>query len=109
MLRFPDSTGWFAVDSIDLSGVRSVTVLHRWRNPPEFGFGYEVHLDAMDGKIIGKGNLPALKSDDRTGEIRIALPPIDDKKFHKLYFILKRKPSKTPFFGGVSQLMFSSK
>lgn len=109
-LRFPDSTtGWFAADNIDLYGVRSVTVIHRWRNPPESGLAYEVHLDAIDGKIIGRGSLPALKKDDRSGEVRISLSPIEGNELHKLYFILNRKPSKAPFFGGVTQLMFSSK
>jgi hypothetical protein len=107
-LRFPDSTyGWFAVDSLDLSGVRSINVIHRWRNPPEAGFGYELRLDAADGKIIGRGNLPPLKKDDRTGEVRISIPAIEDGKLHKLYFMYRSKAGNIG--GGASQLQFNPK
>ncbi|MEI9945360.1 MAG: ThuA domain-containing protein [Chitinophagaceae bacterium] len=106
-LRFPDSTGWFAVDSIDLTGVRSVKVIHRWRTPPESGFGYEVHLDAVDGKIIGSGSIPPPKKDATIGEVRIGLPVTSDNKLHKLYFVFKSKVPKLA--GGAAQLIFSSK
>jgi cytochrome c551/c552 len=108
-LRFPDSTGWFAVDSLDLSGVRSVTVVHRWRNPPESGFGYEVRLDAVDGKVVGNGNFVPTGKNNNSGDVRIALPAVEDKKFHKLYFIYKPKSDKTTIMGGATQLVFSAK
>lgn len=107
VLRLPDSTGWFAMDSIDLTGVRSVTVISRWRNAPESGFGFEVRLDAVDGKLLGKGNMPVPKKDQRNGEIRVALQPVEDNKLHKLWFIYKSKAKKIE--ASVSMLQFSAK
>lgn len=108
-LRFPDSTGWFAVDSLDLTEVRSVTIAHRWRNPPEFGFSYEVRLDAADGKILGNGNYIPTGNNPNSGDVRITLPAINDNRLHKLYFIYKPKASKKTILGGATQLVFSAK
>jgi cytochrome c len=108
-LRLPDSTnGWFAVDSIDLAGVRAVSVMSRWRNAPEVVFGFEVRLDALDGKLLGTGTLPKPKKDDRGGEVRVALSPVTDNKYHKLYFVYK--PSgKVAVRAGIGMLQFAGK
>lgn len=109
ILRLPDSTnGWFAVDSIDLSGVRSVNIVNRWRNPPTSVFGFEVRLDAPDGKLLGTGTLPMPKKDDRSGDVHVALAPVTDNQYHKLYFIYKLS-AKEPVRSGISTLQFLGK
>ncbi|MES1214903.1 MAG: ThuA domain-containing protein [Bacteroidota bacterium] len=109
ILRLPDSTGWFAIDSIDMAGVRSVKVITRWRNPPESGFGFEVRLDALNGKLLGSGRIPAPKKDQRTGEVPVSLQAIQDNKFHKLYFIYKPGDLKNPVRAGIATIQFSAK
>ena len=49
----PKAEGWFAVDSIDLTGVGSVNLMAGWQTPPEYGFDFEIRLDAPDGKSLG--------------------------------------------------------
>lgn len=108
ILRYPDSTGWFAIDSIDLTGVRSVTIANRWRNTPESVFGLELRLDAAEGKLLGSGMLPKPGKDDKGGDIHITIPAIADNKYHKLYFIFK-PVNKIPVKAGIGGIGFNGK
>jgi cytochrome c551/c552 len=107
ILRFPDTTGYFGVDSLDLTGVRSVKVITRWRNPPETGFGFEVRLDALNGKLLGKGSIPKPAKDQRTGDVPVTLAATEDNKLHKLYFIFKAPDPSKPVRAGVATLQFN--
>jgi cytochrome c len=108
IIRFPKGDGWFAVDSIDLTGVRSVNTISRWRNPPEQGFTLELRLDSPEGQLLGTGAMPNPKKDDREGMAHIVLSPVDDGKYHKLYFIYKAKPEAN-LQAGISMLQFNGK
>jgi cytochrome c len=109
VLRLPESAGWFALDSIDLTGVRSVTIHSRWRNLPETGFGFEVRLDAADGRLLGRGTMPAPKKDQQTGATHVPLEAITDNRFHKLYFVYKPKEGAVAIPASVSKVEFSAK
>lgn len=109
VLRLPDSTGWFALDSIDLSGVRSVIVHSRWRSQPEAGFGFEVRLDGADGRLLGAGAMPAPGKDQQNGTVRVLLQAVTDKRFHKLYFIYKAKAGTQAIQASVSSVEFRAK
>jgi cytochrome c len=52
--------------------------------------------------------MPTPKKDDREGIARIALSPVDDGKYHKLYFIYKAKPDAV-IQAGISMLQFNAK
>ncbi|MEO5564596.1 MAG: ThuA domain-containing protein, partial [Chitinophagaceae bacterium] len=108
IIRLPKTEGWFALDSIDLNGVRSVNVISRWRTPPEDGYALEVRLDASDGKVVGSGAMPKPKADAREGQVHIVLQPVDDGKYHKLYFFYKPKEGTT-VQTNISMLQFSAK
>lgn len=107
-LRLPDAAGWFAAGNIDLTGIKTVTIIHRWRTAPSIALAYEVRLDAEDGKVIGAGTLPVQKKDARSSELKILLSPVEDKQMHKLYFVLKTTMNE-PVMGGVSQLLFNAR
>ncbi len=106
---FPQGEGWFSKDSIDLTGVKSVNIIAGWQAVPQFGFDFEVRLDAPDGKLLGKGSVPMPQKSQKTGTAHVALEPITDGTFHKLYFIYKSKDPKAILQAGVSMLQFNAK
>lgn len=108
-LIIPQGEGWFAVDSIDLTGVRSVSVISGWQDAPKSGFDFEVRLDAPDGKLLGKGSMPVPKKDQRTGTVYARLEEVTDGKFHKLYFIYKPQKGKEAIQAGIAMLQFNAK
>lgn len=108
-LIVPQQEGWFAVDSIDLTNVGSVTATIGWQNITPADFELELRLDAPDGKLSGKGKLAIPKKDEKKGIIKIPLEAITDSKLHKLYFIYKPQTGKTVTGTGISGLRFDPK
>lgn len=88
-LVLPSVEGWFAVTGIDLTGVRSVNLNCRWNEVPQAGLTFEARLDAPDGTLLGKGSMPAVQKDQKSGAVRVSLSAVKDGKFHKIYFIYK--------------------
>jgi cytochrome c len=108
-LVLPQGEGWFAIDSIDLSGVLSVNIIAGWQDAPTLGLDFDVRLDAANGKLLGKGSMPVPQKGQQTGAAHVPLEPISDGRFHKLYFIYKPKDPKVLIEGGVSMLQFNAK
>lgn len=97
VLVVPESRGWFALDSIDLTGVRSAILTLGWQQPPSVALNFEMRLDAPAGKLLGKGRLAAPRQGQQSGSIAIRVLPVTDGKFHEVYFIYdpgKSKPDK---------------
>ena len=107
VLVLPQDEGWFAVDSIDLTGVSSMNIVTGWRNAPKFGFDYDVRLDAPDGKLLGKGSMTIPPKNPLNGAAHVKLESITDDRFHKLYFIYKSKDPKVKTEAGVEKLQFN--
>ncbi len=109
VLVVPEKEGWFALDSIDLTGVRSATINTGWQQPPTTSFDFEVRLDAPAGRLLGKGTMPAPKKGERRGMARVRMNTVTDGKFHTVYFIYKpgKTKSETPI--GVSGVKFDAR
>ena len=106
LLLFPANEGWFELDSIDLTGVSSITLVSGWQKAPKEGFSFEARLDAPDGKVVGKGNMPAPQKNQQFGITRLPIDKVTDGKFHSIYFVYK---SKEAIAGGVSSIQFNAK
>lgn len=109
VLVFPENKGWFALDSIDLTGVRTVDITTGWQQPPSAALDFEVRLDAPEGKLLGKGRMPAPKKDQKTGSAKIRINPVNDGKFHKVYFVYTPPKTQTEMQAGVSGVKFASR
>lgn len=109
VLILPEKEGWFALDSIDLTDVRSLTIVSRWQKTPSVSFDFEVRLDAPAGKLLGKGRMPAPKKDQRSGSARVSMLPVTDGKFHAVYFIYKPGNAAGEMQAGVSAIQFNGK
>ncbi|MEO5682455.1 MAG: ThuA domain-containing protein [Chitinophagaceae bacterium] len=105
LLIFPAAEGWFAVENIDLTGVRSIAVNSRWQNMPK-GFDVEARLDAPDGKLLGKGSMPDPKKGQQSGAVILPVEPVADGKMHSIYFLYKGKEA---IKGGVASVQFNAK
>ena len=107
----PKEGGWFSLDSIDLTEVKSANIMMGWESvPPVYGYDFEIRLDAPDGKLLGKGSLlPPQNKSTHQGMAHIALQPVTDKQFYTLYIIGKPKDvnEKTPT--GIGAVQFNAK
>jgi len=108
IMILPKTPGWFSVDNIDLTDVKSVTMMIGWQNPPKYGYDFEVRLNAPDGNIIGTGSLaPPFNSKQQFVPVSIKLQAVTDKQFHNVYITAKPKDPKETVTGGVSMLQFN--
>jgi cytochrome c len=80
------ATGWFAVDSLDLTGISSLSISGEWEKPSAAGYHFEIHLDSTGGKILGKGLLRSAGGNAQDSEVSCKLAAPQDGKFHSLYF-----------------------
>jgi glucose/arabinose dehydrogenase/cytochrome c551/c552 len=87
----PNEAGWFRLDSIDLRGVNSAQLKAGWQNPPKVGYTYEIHLDAIDGKLLGSFDLPPQAQTAKGIMPGSQLVPVVDGKLHNVYIVSKPK------------------
>jgi len=106
VMVFPAESGWFALDQIDLTGVNSINVNCGWQAPPKVGFSFEVRMDTPDGKLLGKGTMPAPQKGQQFGVVHVPIEKVSDGNFHSVYFIYKGT-EKTA--GGVMSVQFNAK
>jgi len=106
---FPQTEGWFALDSVDLSDVNSANVAVGWQVAPPIGVDLEARLDSPIGKVIGKGRMPVPGKNEPGGKIHLPLEPITDKQFHKIYFTYKPATTGTPIQIAAVGVEFSAK
>ncbi|HEU5148172.1 MAG TPA: ThuA domain-containing protein [Chryseosolibacter sp.] len=89
VLIIPSEEGWFALDSIDLTGVRSIDIVLGWQQAPSIPLAFEVRQDSPSGKLLGKGRMAAPKKDQKAGTAQVSISPVRNGGLHKLYFIFK--------------------
>jgi hypothetical protein len=108
IMVLPKTQGWFAVDSIDLTGVSSATMMVGWQDPPKYGYDFELRLDAPDGKLFGTGSLtPPSKKGQQFVQVPVKLQPVTDGQYHAVYIVSKPKDPRESVTGGVSLLQFN--
>ena len=109
ILLLPPGEGWFALDSIDLTGVRSVDIIAGWQQAPSSAPEFEVRLDAPAGKLLGEGRIAIPKKEERVGVAQVKLSPVVDGKFHTLYFLYLPGKTKLETPAGISAVKFRSR
>jgi glucose/arabinose dehydrogenase/cytochrome c551/c552/type 1 glutamine amidotransferase len=89
LLIVPNEQGWFALENVDLTGVDSATLMAGWQEAPKTGLDFELHLNAPDGKLLGKGSMPAPAAGQPGGMVPIKLEQDVDVKADEVYFVYK--------------------
>jgi cytochrome c len=104
---FPAGDGWIALDSLDLTGVRSINLNCGWQTPPKGSLTFEVRLDGPGGKSLGMGVMPAgTNKGQMSGIAHVPIGEVTDGNLHSIYFLYK---GKGPVAGGVMSLQFNAK
>ena len=109
VMVLPQTEGWFALDSIDLTGVRSVDIITGWQQAPAAPLDFEVRLDAPAGRLLGKGGMPAPKKDQKSGSAQVRINAVTDGRLHTIYFIYKPRQSEPEVPVGVSAVKFKAR
>ena len=106
-LLLPAAEGWFALNNIDLTGIRSLNLTIGWQDAPKNSFNFEARLDTPDGTLLGKGTMPPPVSKNQQGGLaKLAINPVTDDKMHKIYIIYK---GQEKVVAGIRSVQFSSK
>jgi len=104
-LIIPANTGWFRIDSIDLTGITKAAFNVGWQKPPVSGYTFEVRLDAPTGVKIGEFTFAGAKGtapDDAKPQfatLTSPISPITDGKMHNVFIVSK---ATDPSVGGTA-------
>ncbi len=109
LLVIPQAGGWFALDSLDLTDVGSVTLMAGWQEALQTGLEFEVRLDAPNGKLLGTGSMTPPQKTQMVGAIRVPISPVTDGGFHQVYFVYKPKDPNATIQAGISGVQFNAK
>lgn len=107
LMVIPAREAWFALDDIDLTDVRSISLATGWQEGPKAPVEFEVRLDAPDGKVVGKGTMATPAKGSKGGIIRVPVEPVTDGKSHTLYFINKPNSANSTMQSGISTVQFN--
>ncbi|MEX6686576.1 ThuA domain-containing protein [Danxiaibacter flavus] len=105
----PKTTGWFAVEDIDLTGIKQAALTLGWLTQPVGAFTFELHLDAPDGKKLGELTFNGAAGKDESKKpksqvVSAKVEPVTDGKKHTVYVVSKAKDAS----GGNNMLALSS-
>ena len=89
LLLPPKGNGSFVIDSIDLSGIKSVEVGSFAQTAVQYGYTFDIFLDSPNGTKLGEFQLkgPASLPGSKGNIIRLSITPVTDGKFHDLVFV----------------------
>ena len=105
VMVFPATEGWFALDNIDLTGVKSLLINSSWKAAPTKALAFEARLDEPDGKVLGSGSMPVAGKTQKGGVAKLPITTIADGKMHTIYILYK---SQEKLKAGVTSVQFSA-
>lgn len=109
VLMLPSKEGWFALDSIDLTGVRSADLIVGWQQAPKIPLEFEVRQDSPSGKLLGTGRMQTPGKDQKMGTAEVSISPVRDGKYHAVYFVYKPGPTPLENPAAIGAVKFRSR
>ena len=91
LLVVPTKQAWFALESIDLKGIKTAYIAIGGQELPKSGLDFEMRLNAPDGKLLGKGSMPKATEGQSSGMVSIQLSSALDIKAEEVYFVYMPK------------------
>jgi hypothetical protein len=105
-LQTNSGAGWFAIDSIDMTGVTSIQISGALEKPSAALYTLEIRLDSAGGRLIGKTSMRITDANSPVVEIKYAIVPVTDEKYHSIYFTGTFENTKTPPVINIGSLTF---
>ena len=105
VMVFPATEGWFALDNIDLTGVKFLLINSSWKAAPTKALAFEARLDEPDGKVLGSGSMPVAGKTQKGGVAKLPITTVADGKMHTIYILYK---SQEKLKAGVTSVQFSA-
>ncbi|MDT0551668.1 ThuA domain-containing protein [Urechidicola vernalis] len=100
LLILPGDKGWFKINNLDLSDVKTASILMRWQGEFPMGASFEAHLDTPDGELLGKGSMKKPVSGQEMASIQLKLMTSKSISNRKVYFTYTSEdPTKTAMAG----------
>ena len=87
LLVIPTKQAWFALENIDLKGIKTAYIAIGGQELPKSGLDFEMRLNAPDGKLLGKGSMPKATAGQSSGMVSIQLSSASDIKAEEVYFV----------------------
>ncbi len=111
ILILSKNDSWFAMDSVDLTGITHLSLSLGWQDVLTGNNVIEIHLDAPDGKKLGEFNLnsdkPAIKAPVTMKTTQFSIPSVADGKLHTVYVVKKAAGDDKQQTVAITQLQFS--
>jgi len=86
LLILPRSGGTFALENVDLSGVKNINLIAGWQKAPTKPVELEIRNGGPDGEVIGKGGLLPPEEGSSQGVIALTLGDGISGKHDKITF-----------------------
>ena len=96
LLLASGTEGWFRLDDINLTGVKSIALGAGWQEAPTVSYSFEIHRNAPDGPIVGSGTMPVPPSGTPGGVAMIPLSGNDDAGSGPIYITYAVEDGKEP-------------
>ncbi len=110
MLLLSNNNSWFAIDSVDLSGIAKATVNYAWQGELVGTIVYELHLDAPNGKLLGQFSAEqnkGVKAPVNMKSSTVTISAVTDGKLHTVYVVKKSEGEKSGQTIAVTGFTFS--
>jgi len=86
LLVVPADGGWFAMEGLDMSGIRTINIATGWQEAPSKGIKLDVRIGSSGGPIIGTGEMAPPAKGAPGGMVPIKISKPQNGKIDKLYF-----------------------
>ncbi len=96
LLLLQSNKGWFSIDGIDMSTIKSVSLAAGWRAAPKISFDFEVHDGSPDGPLLGKATMAPQKDGTETGTVNIPITGKSSGGAKTVYVTFAMEEGKDP-------------
>ena len=96
LLLLDKKKGWFSLDGIDLSRLKSVSLTTGWQVAPKSGFNFEVHEGSADGPLVGKSTMGPQAEGSQGGMVNIPLTGTSSSGAKTIYVTYATEEGKDP-------------
>lgn len=96
-LVIPKNSGWFSIDSIDLTDISRASLNMGWQKPPVSEYTFEVHLDSPQGEKLGEftfagvSGTAAPNGKPQFATLTSSITAVSDGHMHNVYITSKQK------------------